>query len=38
MIEYLVEEGKYLAGQDKRAIIPRSDLDMFLDTSVIEEL
>lgn len=38
LIEYLVEEGKYLAGQDKRAIIPRSDLDMFLDTSVIEEL
>ncbi|EAT89608.2 hypothetical protein HBH56_017100 [Parastagonospora nodorum] len=38
LIEYLVEEDKYLAVQDKRAVIPRNDLEKFLDTSVIEEL
>jgi hypothetical protein len=33
-----VEEDKYLAAQDKRSVIPRKDLEKFLDTSVIDEL
>jgi ABC-type nitrate/sulfonate/bicarbonate transport system substrate-binding protein len=38
LIEFIVKEDKYLAGQDKRSVIPRSELEKFLDTSVIDEL
>jgi hypothetical protein len=38
LIEFIVEEDKYLAAQDKRSVIPRMDLEKFLDTSVIDEL
>lgn len=38
LIEFIVAEDKYLAGQDKRSVIPRSELEKFLDTSVIDEL
>lgn len=38
LIEFIVEEDKYLAGKDGRSVIPRSELEKFLDTSIIEEL
>lgn len=38
LIEYLVEEDKYLARADNRQVIPRKDLEKFLDTSILEEL
>jgi ABC-type nitrate/sulfonate/bicarbonate transport system substrate-binding protein len=38
LIEYIVKEDTYLASQDKRTVTLRSDLEKFLDTSVIDEL
>jgi ABC-type nitrate/sulfonate/bicarbonate transport system substrate-binding protein len=38
LIDYLVEEDKYLAAQDHRAVTPRKELEKFLDRSVIAEL
>jgi ABC-type nitrate/sulfonate/bicarbonate transport system substrate-binding protein len=38
LIDFLVEEDKYLAGQDKRAIVARKELERFLDRSIINEL
>jgi ABC-type nitrate/sulfonate/bicarbonate transport system substrate-binding protein len=38
LIDFIVEEDKYLAGTDKRSVIPRTDLEKFLDTSIIDEL
>jgi ABC-type nitrate/sulfonate/bicarbonate transport system substrate-binding protein len=38
LIEFIVEEDKYLAGTDKRSVVPRAELEKFLDTSVIDEL
>lgn len=38
LVEFLVEEDAYLARVDKRAAIPRVDLEKFLDTSVLDEL
>jgi ABC-type nitrate/sulfonate/bicarbonate transport system substrate-binding protein len=38
LLEFLVEEDKYLAGEDKRAITPRKELAYFLDPSVFVEL
>jgi ABC-type nitrate/sulfonate/bicarbonate transport system substrate-binding protein len=38
LIDFIVEEDKYLAGKDKRSVIPRKELEKFLDTSVIDEL
>jgi hypothetical protein len=38
LIEYIVKEDAYLAIQDKRTVTPRSELEKFLDTSVIDEL
>jgi hypothetical protein len=36
--DFLVEEDVYLAGEDKRAVTPRKELERFLDGSVIAEL
>lgn len=38
LIEFLVEEDKYLAGVDKRGVMTRAELEKFLDRSVIDEL
>lgn len=38
LIEYLIEEDAYLAKSDNREVIPRKDLETFLDTSVVDEL
>lgn len=38
LIEFIVEEDKYLAKKDNRSVIPRKDLEKFLDKSVIDEL
>jgi ABC-type nitrate/sulfonate/bicarbonate transport system substrate-binding protein len=38
LIDYIAAEDKYLAGQDKRAVITRKDLETFLDSSVLNEL
>jgi ABC-type nitrate/sulfonate/bicarbonate transport system substrate-binding protein len=38
LLDFLVEEDKYLAGQDRRQVTSRADLAKFLDTSVLEEL
>jgi ABC-type nitrate/sulfonate/bicarbonate transport system substrate-binding protein len=38
LIGFIEEEDKYLAGKDKRSVIPRAELEKFLDTSVIDEL
>ncbi|KAF2031112.1 hypothetical protein EK21DRAFT_100044 [Setomelanomma holmii] len=38
LIEFLVEEDKYLAKMDKRSVVPSTDLEKFLDTSILDEL
>jgi ABC-type nitrate/sulfonate/bicarbonate transport system substrate-binding protein len=38
LIDYIVAEDQYLAGQDKRAAIARKDVETFLDRSVLNEL
>jgi hypothetical protein len=38
LIEFIVEEDRYLAGMDKRNVTPRRELEKFLDTSIIDEL
>jgi ABC-type nitrate/sulfonate/bicarbonate transport system substrate-binding protein len=38
LIEFIVEEDKYLAGKDKRSVISRTELEKFLDTSIIDEI
>ncbi|KAH7081605.1 hypothetical protein BKA63DRAFT_540617 [Paraphoma chrysanthemicola] len=38
LIEFIVEEDKYLAKVDKRSVVPRAELEKFLDTSVLDEL
>jgi ABC-type nitrate/sulfonate/bicarbonate transport system substrate-binding protein len=37
-LDFLVEEDAYLAGKDRRAAIPKAELEQFLDTSIIDEL
>lgn len=38
LLDYLVDEDKYLQKKDKRAAIPKGDLEKFLDDSIIAEL
>ncbi|KAH7390722.1 hypothetical protein BKA66DRAFT_510769 [Pyrenochaeta sp. MPI-SDFR-AT-0127] len=38
LVEFLVDEDAYLAKVDKRQVVPRQDLEKFLDTSVLDEL
>jgi ABC-type nitrate/sulfonate/bicarbonate transport system substrate-binding protein len=38
LLDFIVDEDKYLAKVDKRQVIPKADLPKFLDTSIIEEL
>lgn len=38
LIDYTVAENKYLAGQDKRAVTQRKDLETFLDRSVLDKI
>ncbi|KAF2822798.1 hypothetical protein CC86DRAFT_72112 [Ophiobolus disseminans] len=38
LIDFIVEEDKYLAGTDKRSATSRKDLEKFLDRSIIDEL
>ncbi|KAH7091195.1 hypothetical protein FB567DRAFT_268232 [Paraphoma chrysanthemicola] len=38
LIDFIVEEDKYLAKEDKRSVVPRAELEKFLDTSVLDEL
>jgi hypothetical protein len=38
MIDFIVEEDKYLAGVDKRSVTSRAELEKFLDSSIIDEL
>ncbi|KAH8727877.1 hypothetical protein GQ44DRAFT_676918 [Phaeosphaeriaceae sp. PMI808] len=38
LIDFLVEEDKYLARKDKRNVTPKLELEKFLDSSVIDEL
>lgn len=38
LMDYLVAEDAYLARVDKRQVIPKKDLETFLDTSILEEL
>jgi ABC-type nitrate/sulfonate/bicarbonate transport system substrate-binding protein len=38
LIDFLVEEDRYLAGQDNRKVTPRKDLEKFLDSSIVHEL
>lgn len=38
LVEFLAEEDAYLAKVDKRAVVPRIELETFLDTSVLDEL
>lgn len=37
-VEYLVEEDAYLSREDNREPVPRSDIEAFLDTSVLDDL
>lgn len=38
LVEFLVKEDAYLAGKDGRGVIPRKELEGFLDGSVLEEV
>ncbi|RYO37843.1 hypothetical protein AA0111_g2273 [Alternaria arborescens] len=38
LIDFLVDEDKYLAEQDNRTVTPRTELEKFLDLSIIDEL
>jgi ABC-type nitrate/sulfonate/bicarbonate transport system substrate-binding protein len=38
LIEFIVQEDAYLAKTDRRSVVPRKELEKFLDRSVVEEL
>ncbi|KAF2714274.1 periplasmic binding protein-like II [Pleomassaria siparia CBS 279.74] len=38
LLPFLIDEDAYLAKKDNRAVIPKADLERFLDTSIIAEL
>ena len=38
LVDFLVDEDKYLAEQDNRTVTPRTELEKFLDLSIIDEL